>query len=51
MFPRSDKLGTRHITDCWAVWSSTSGTTSITVSLTDSAGASDVTNMDLFFSE
>jgi hypothetical protein len=38
-------------TDCWAVYSTTSGSTSLTVPFTDSGGASDITNMDLFLIE
>jgi len=45
------ETGHRFFTDCWAVYSTTSGSTSLTVPFTDSAGASDITNMDLFLVE
>jgi hypothetical protein len=45
------ETGHRFFTDCWGVYSTTSGSTSLTVPFTDSAGASDITNMDLFLIE
>jgi hypothetical protein len=45
------ETGHHFFTDCWAIYSTTSGSTSFTVPFEDSGGASDITNMDLFLIE
>lgn len=46
-----NSAGHHFMSDCWAVYQTTSGSTSLSVTFIDSAGASDIPNMDLFLSE
>jgi hypothetical protein len=43
--------GHHYVSDCYAVWTTTGGSTSITDTITDTAGASDISNADMFVSE
>jgi hypothetical protein len=46
-----NSTGHHFMSDCWAVYQTTGGSTSISVTVTDPGGGADIPNMDLFLSE